>query len=100
MKILVDENMPYARELFSRLGDVQAIPGRPVPADALTDADALMVRSVTRVNEALLAGKAIKFVGTATAGTDHVDQEWLQQAGLALPILDPESAILIGLQRV
>ncbi len=64
MKILVDENMPYARELFSRLGDVQAIPGRPVPADALTDADALMVRSVTRVNEALLAGKAIKFVGT------------------------------------
>ena len=30
MKILVDENMPYARELFSRLGDVQAIPGRPV----------------------------------------------------------------------
>ncbi len=60
MKILVDENMPYARELFSRLGDVQAIPGRPVPADALTDADALMVRSVTRVNEALLAGKAIK----------------------------------------
>ncbi|MDU2996819.1 MAG: hypothetical protein E7B66_05545, partial [Klebsiella pneumoniae] len=22
MKILVDENMPYARELFSRLGDV------------------------------------------------------------------------------
>ncbi|MEX7298041.1 hypothetical protein AB6U14_01405 [Klebsiella pneumoniae] len=67
MKILVDENMPYARELFSRLGDVQAIPGRPVPADALTDADALMVRSVTRVNEALLVSKAIKFVGTATA---------------------------------
>jgi erythronate-4-phosphate dehydrogenase len=34
VKILVDENMPYARELFSRLGDVQAIPGRrfrPMP---------------------------------------------------------------------
>ena len=26
--------------------------------------------------------------------------EGLQQAGLALPVLDPESAILIGLQRV
>lgn len=60
---------------------MQAI-GPSGPADALTDADALMVRSVTRVNEALLAGKAIKFVGTATAGTDHVDQAWLQQAGL------------------
>jgi hypothetical protein len=58
VKILVDENMPYARELFSRLGEVRRSPvARPV--DALTDADALMVRSVTKVNEALLAGKAI-----------------------------------------
>lgn len=40
-----------------------------------------MVRSVTKVNESLLAGKPIKFVGTATAGTDHVDEAWLKQAG-------------------
>lgn len=48
VKILVDENMPYAEELFRRLGDVQAVPGRPIPRDALVDADALMVRSVTK----------------------------------------------------
>ncbi len=59
MKILVDENMPYAEELFRRLGDVQAVPGRPIPRDALVDADALMVRSVTKVNEALLHGTSI-----------------------------------------
>lgn len=82
MKILVDENMPYARELFSRLGDVSAIAGRPVPLDALKEADALMVRSVTRVDAALLEGKPIRFVGTATAGTDHVDEAWLRQAGI------------------
>ena len=79
VKILVDENMPYAAELFSRLGDVQAVPGRPIPREALADADALMVRSVTKVNEALLAGCRIGFVGTATAGTDHVDDAWLQR---------------------
>ncbi|MDQ5181171.1 4-phosphoerythronate dehydrogenase PdxB [Klebsiella variicola subsp. variicola] len=95
MKILVDENMPYARELFSRLGDVQAVPGRPVPAEALTDADALMVRSVTRVNEALLSGKAVKFVGTATAGTDHVDQAWLQQAGIGFSAAPGCNAIAV-----
>ncbi len=82
MKILVDENMPYARELFSRLGEVSAVPGRPIPLDALNDADALMVRSVTKVNEALLSGKKVRFVGTATAGTDHVDDAWLAQAGI------------------
>lgn len=95
MKILVDENMPYARELFSRLGEVKAVPGRPIPVEALTDADALMVRSVTKVNEALLGDKAIKFVGTATAGTDHVDQPWLQQAGIGFSAAPGCNAIAV-----
>ncbi len=85
MKILVDENMPYARELFSRTGEVKAVPGRPIPVSELDDADALMVRSVTKVNEALLTGKGVKFVGTATAGTDHVDDQWLKLAGIGFP---------------
>lgn len=59
MKILVDENMPYARELFSRLGEVKAVPGRPIPVAELDDADALMVRSVTKVNESLLGGNRL-----------------------------------------
>ncbi|HID4131427.1 TPA: 4-phosphoerythronate dehydrogenase PdxB [Pluralibacter gergoviae] len=95
MKILVDENMPYARELFSRLGEVEAVPGRPIPQQALDDADALMVRSVTKVNEALLAGKGIKFVGTATAGTDHVDESWLQRAGIGFSAAPGCNAIAV-----
>ena len=95
MKILVDENMPYARELFSRLGDVKAIPGRPIPVEELADADALMVRSVTKVNEALLSGKAVKFVGTATAGTDHVDDAWLEQAGIGFSAAPGCNAIAV-----
>ncbi len=95
MKILVDENMPYARELFSRLGDVKAVAGRPIPVAELDDADALMVRSVTKVNEALLAGKPVKFVGTATAGTDHVDDTWLKQAGIGFSAAPGCNAIAV-----
>ncbi|KNC94712.1 4-phosphoerythronate dehydrogenase PdxB [Trabulsiella odontotermitis] len=95
MKILVDENMPYARELFSRLGEVRAVAGRPLPEEALNDADALMVRSVTKVNAALLAGKPVKFVGTATAGTDHVDEEWLAQAGIGFSAAPGCNAIAV-----
>ncbi len=87
--------MPYARELFNRLGEVKAVAGRPVPVEALNDADALMVRSVTKVNEALLSGKAIKFVGTATAGTDHVDQAWLQRAGIGFSAAPGCNAIAV-----
>lgn len=95
VKILVDENMPYARELFSRLGDVTAVPGRPIPVSELADADALMVRSVTKVNADLLDGKAIKFVGTATAGCDHVDETYLQQAGIAFSAAPGCNAIAV-----
>lgn len=82
MKIVVDENMPYARELFSQVGQVFPVSGRPMPQAELADADALMVRSVTKVNADLLRDTSVQFVGTATAGTDHVDLEWLAQAGI------------------
>lgn len=95
MKILVDENMPYACELFSRLGEVMAVPGRPVPEQALCDADALMVRSVTPVNASLLEGKPVRFVGTATAGTDHIDETWLTQAGIAFSAAPGCNAIAV-----
>ncbi|WP_380179494.1 4-phosphoerythronate dehydrogenase PdxB [Kalamiella sp. sgz302252] len=95
MKILVDENMPYARELFSRTGEVVAVPGRPVPQAELNDADGLMVRSVTKVNAELLSGKPVKFVGTATAGTDHIDEAFLQQQGIAFSAAPGCNAIAV-----
>lgn len=95
MKILVDENMPYARELFSRTGTVVAVPGRPLPQAELDDADGLMVRSVTKVNAELLSGKPVKFVGTATAGTDHIDEAFLQEQGIAFSAAPGCNAIAV-----
>lgn len=75
MKIIVDENMPHAVELFAEFGEVVALPGRQMQASDLQDADVLLVRSVTRVNAALLAtSPRLSFVGTATIGTDHLDK--------------------------
>lgn len=95
VKILVDENMPYARELFSRTGEVLAVPGRPLPEAELADASGLMVRSVTKVNAALLAGTPVKFVGTATAGTDHIDETSLEEAGIAFSAAPGCNAIAV-----
>jgi len=95
VKILVDENMPYAPELFGRLGQVQAVAGREIPPALLQQADGLMVRSITKVNAALLTGSAVKFVGTATAGTDHVDENWLQQQGIAFSAAPGCNAIAV-----
>lgn len=83
MKIIVDENMPYAAELFSQLGEVILKSGRDLSADDLVDVDALMIRSVTKVNQQLIEkANKLKFVGTATAGMDHVDQALLKERGI------------------
>lgn len=77
MKIVADENIPLVEAFFSRLGEVVRLPGRTMTAADVHDADALIVRSVTKVNAALLAGSKIKFVGTCTIGVDHLDQDYL-----------------------
>ncbi|HOE96366.1 MAG TPA: hypothetical protein PK847_07240, partial [Candidatus Sumerlaeota bacterium] len=70
MRIVADENMPFAAEHFGRLGEVTLLAGRRITADDVRDADLLMVRSVTRVNRELLAGSRVRFVGTASTESD------------------------------
>lgn len=78
MRIVIDENIPAA-EVFARHGELSVLPGRSLSAADVRDADALIVRSITRVNAELLEGSKVKFVGTCTIGTDHLDLDWLQQ---------------------
>ncbi|MBM6550295.1 4-phosphoerythronate dehydrogenase [Marinomonas ostreistagni] len=82
MKIIADENMPNVAPLFGGLGEVTLVSGRDLTRAQLEGADVLLVRSVTKVNEALLEGTSIKYVGSATIGTDHVDTNYLLEAGI------------------
>ena len=77
MRILVDENVPLAQELFGSHGDVVFFNGRSLSKIDLNDAKALICRSVTKANESLLSGSAIEFVGSCTIGTDHLDIDYL-----------------------
>ncbi len=82
MKIIADQNMPLVEELFAEFGDIELLPGREICAADLLGADLLLVRSVTQVNQQLLADSNVKFVGSATIGTDHVDRDYLHAAGI------------------
>ncbi|SFR54215.1 4-phosphoerythronate dehydrogenase [Thiomicrospira sp. ALE5] len=81
-RIIIDDALPLASELFSHLGDIQLIAGRDIDAQTVQDADALIVRSRTQVNETLLANSRVKFVGSSVVGLDHIDQAWLAQQGI------------------
>ena len=78
MKILADENMPYVQQLFGDLGTIETVNGRELTPEQVSDADVLLVRSVTQVNSSLLSlNSKLKFVGSATIGTDHIDTDHL-----------------------
>jgi erythronate-4-phosphate dehydrogenase len=79
MKIVADVNIPFVKECFSSAGQVETIAGREMSAKTIVEADALLVRSVTNVNERLLAGSKVKFVGTATIGFEHIDVDYLEK---------------------
>ena len=84
MKIYIDENMPHGKDFFCGFGEVITFSGRDITAEQLKDADILLVRSITKVNQALLClNENIKFVGTATIGTDHIDLEYLKLRNIA-----------------
>ncbi len=78
--IVADENMPLVEALFGDYGSIRKVNGRKLCADDLIDADILLVRSVTQVNSTLLKNSRIKFVGSATIGTDHIDEEYLARS--------------------
>lgn len=88
MKLLVDAQVPGAEACFGPLGQLVRMPGRAIDAEALRDIDGLVIRSITRLDAATIdtakaQGSPLRFVGTCTIGTDHVDQLALARHGIA-----------------
>lgn len=82
MKLLADENMPLLSEFFADIAEIRALPGRQMRSEDVKEANTLLVRSVTRVDKALLAGSSVSFVGTATIGRDHIDLAAMESMGI------------------
>ena len=79
MKIIADENIPYLDVFFADWGDITLLPAMAMTATALQSADMLLVRTVTQVNATLLTDSSVQFIGSTTAGMDHLDTAWLDQ---------------------
>ncbi|WP_226503541.1 4-phosphoerythronate dehydrogenase PdxB [Pseudomonas sp. MWU16-30317] len=82
MLIVADENIPLLTEFFQGAGEIRRLPGRSIDRAAIAEADVLLVRSVTKVTRDILVGSPVKFVGTCTIGTDHLDLEYFNQTGI------------------
>jgi erythronate-4-phosphate dehydrogenase len=83
LKLVIDENIAFASEAFSRFGELLLVNGREINNKILSDADVLIVRSVTNIDEQLLKSTKVKFVGTATIGTEHIDTNFLKENSIS-----------------
>ena len=84
MKVVVDKGIKSIQEIISLLNGFDAIEliffnSSDIKNSNIKDADVLLVRSTVRVDELLLAGTNIKLIGSATAGIDHIDTDYLKK---------------------
>jgi erythronate-4-phosphate dehydrogenase len=96
LKIIADQQIPGVTELFSAWGEVVQLPGRSITHEHVADADILLVRSITPVNQILLHNSRIKFVGSGTAGINHMDIDWLQHNHIAYATAKGCNAIAVA----
>lgn len=82
MKLVIDDKIPYIRSYVERYGACVFLPGKDITATDVADADVLIVRTRTAVDERLLAGSRVRLVLTATIGYDHLDIDYLYKAGI------------------
>lgn len=82
MKWICADSVSLAGEAFADLACVKLLPETGIAPEVLQGADALITRSKTRLDRELLQGTGVRFVGTCTAGTDHMDEEGLRALGI------------------
>ena len=84
MKIVADIDVPFLEGVFEPYSEVVYKKGLEISREDVLDADALIVRTRTRCDGALLEGTSVKMIATATIGTDHIDLEYCRKAGIVV----------------
>ena len=82
MKIVCDNKIPFIRGVFEPWAEVVYLPGAETTPAVVRDADAVVTRTRTRCDAALLAGSSVRVVASATIGYDHIDTAWCEAHGI------------------
>ena len=85
MKVVVDKDIKNFIDLVNELDGLQDIKftyatSKEINNDLLIDADVLFIRSTTKIDKKLLENSSVKLIGSATAGIDHVDIDYLESS--------------------
>lgn len=79
LKIIADKSIPFLKDVLEPYAEVQYLPATSITNEAIREADALLIRTRTICNEALLHNTKVRFIGTATIGFDHIDINYCEK---------------------
>lgn len=82
VKLIVESKVPFVRGLLDSYATVRYLAPEEITPKAVADADGMIIRTRTRCDEALLGRSDVKFIATATIGTDHIDMPWCASRGI------------------
>lgn len=82
MRVLIDKYIPFLDGVLDGYAEVQHIAPEEFTPQSVRDADALVIRTRSRVYRGLLAGSKVRFVATATIGYDHIDTDYCRQQNI------------------
>ncbi len=82
IKIVADNKIPFLHGSLENVAQVIYLPGSKISREHLLDAQALITRTRTKCNEALLKGTSVKLITSATIGYDHIDTAWCEANGI------------------
>jgi erythronate-4-phosphate dehydrogenase len=96
MLIVADSKIPYAEDAFKQFGEVKVLPTQQITRETVKYADVVLMRSETIVDASFLNGTSVRFVGTATIGTDHIDVEHLKEHNIGYASCPGSNANSVG----
>lgn len=82
MKIVIENHIPFIKGVFEPVAEVVYLAPEEFTPEAVRDADALIIRTRTRCDAALLDGSRCSMIATATIGTDHIDLDYCRRRGI------------------
>ena len=82
MQVVIDKGIPFLEGVIEPYAQVLYLLPEEITPDTVRDADALIVRTRTRIDKELIEGSKVRFVATATIGYDHINQDYCNQAGV------------------
>lgn len=79
MLVIVDKYIPFINGVIEPYAEVRYLEPEKITPASIKYADALIIRTRTRCNKALLQGSNVRFIATATIGYDHIDTDYCSQ---------------------